>query len=40
MVKDLKKAGERAKLAPLASQGELLDEQTNVGTGVIMVELV
>ena len=40
MVKDAKKAGERAKSAPLASQGELLDGKTNVGIRIRRVELV
>ena len=40
MVKNVKKPKKMAKLAPLASQGELLDEKTNVGIGVRGVELV
>ena len=40
MVKDAKKLKKMAKSAPLASQGELLHEKTNVGIGIKRVELV
>ena len=40
MVKSGKIPIKMAKLAPLASQGKLLDEKTNVGIGIKRVELV
>ena len=40
MVKSVKKPMKMAKSAPLASQGELLDEKTNVGIGIRRAELV